>query len=366
MINPNLAHTYLYSLFTYSSFLLEPSEAFYKDFQGIIKAFLWPNKSKVSMKRLCQTKEDAGIGLKDPKILSASLHTSVMLRILSEKSTLAKAISEHYFQVPGNRLAHPKHYKFKSPMSWLSRFFKAFPEPLDSNYGAYVYPEISSKFILLKINELRIIKVKDKIGQTVNQSLTIKEPNSPAVPIPFIFLEKEVTHREDMLFLTADLTDLKAGFFSPSPSLQQLYLNQMQILKPSPPLSESTKQKLAHYGFDVSIFGLIWKLRVRPYLKGFLYLFLLNSLPLFHGKPCIGCGEPLHQNHLFTECSFFSSFVPSSVSPITQWLIRMASLWLTFTKNFHDNSFHPIFSVTLFESILESETIRVQNMIKAT
>ena len=127
-------------------------------------------------------------------------------------------------------LALAKHYKFKSPMSWLSRFFKAFPEPLDSNYGAYVYPEISSKFILLKINELRIIKVKDKIGQTVNQSLTIKEPNSPAVPIPFIFLEKEVTHREDMLFLTTDLTDLKAGFFSPSPSLQQLYLNQMLTL----------------------------------------------------------------------------------------------------------------------------------------
>ena len=71
-----------------------------------------------------------------------------------------------------------------------------------------------------KINELRIIKVKDKIGQTINQSHITKEPNSPAVPIPFIFLEKEVTHREDMLLSYCRSHRLKSWVFLTIPISQ--------------------------------------------------------------------------------------------------------------------------------------------------
>ena len=91
-----LAHCYLFSLFTYAAYVLEPSTAFFTLFSKSIKHLLWNKRPKIATKRLVQTTENTGIGLKDPKTLMKALHSSFMFRILSSESPVSLAISEHY------------------------------------------------------------------------------------------------------------------------------------------------------------------------------------------------------------------------------------------------------------------------------
>ena len=111
---------------------------------------------------------------------------------------------------------------------------------------------------------------------------------------------------------------------------------------------------------QTSIFKKIRKLQIRPYLKSFFYLFLLNSLPIHISSPCPACSEPLSQNHIHQKCSFFSFLFiePLSINNITLWIIGQASVWLTFNKLWRDSTLSLTSATHLFTSILENETNR--------
>ena len=272
-----LAHCYLYSLFTYAAYVLEPPNSFFKLFSQAIKKLLWNNKPKVSHKRLVQSNINYGIGLKDPKLLMQSLHTSFMMRILSEESSLAAAITHHYQMTASNLKSLPQNYTFKKSLNWIKFFFLAFP-PAALNKGLFLHINNKKKTLAFHATHLRCVKVFQVQSQDISSYTNIKSPRGTKIPIPY-------KKSKGTLNITYDLHHLKLKYYTPTPTLKQIYNNRLQSEIPPPDLSTATIKKLQLYQIDTSIFKKIWKMKVRPYLKQFCYLFLLNSLPIYVGSP---------------------------------------------------------------------------------
>ena len=351
-----LAHCYLYSLFTYTAYILEPPTDFYKSFSKSIKTLMWTNRPKVSHKRLIQTKENFGIGLKDPKTLMLALHTSFMMKLLSVHSPISAAITEHYTANTKNLKVAPAAYKFNKTHSWLKLFFTAFPNPQPFK-GLFLHINGKHKEYIFHSTHLRRCKVILTKTQNISSLPNIKTPKGNAIPLPYL-------KSQGILSMTWNLHHLKCKHFTTTPTLQSIYDERLEKSNPPPDLSESTIKKLQTYSLDDSVFTKIWKLKVRPYTKQFGYLFLLNSLPIYHGQPCIACQQPLSQNHIFELCPFFTTIMQPKSTNLSTLLINLSAIWLTFNKLTHDQQFHPTSATLLWQTILQSETNRHNNMTK--
>ena len=180
-----LAHCYLYSLFTYSAYVLEPPTDFYKSFCKSVKTLMWSNRPKVSHKRLVQSSYNFGIGLKDPKTLMLSLHTSFMLRLISEESPISAAIIEHYQAHKKNLKAAPSDYKFNKPLNWLKTFFSAFPTPIITK-GLYLYLNGQKTTYVFHSTPLRRCHVYPVKQQCITSYSTINVPQGIKIPLPYL------------------------------------------------------------------------------------------------------------------------------------------------------------------------------------
>ena len=345
-----LAHCYLFSLFTYTAYILEPPANFYKVFLKAIKSLIWANRPKVSHKRMIQSTSNYGIGLKDPKTLMSALHSSFMLRLLSENTPVSAAITEHYNSIKANHKATPNNYKFSKTHQWLKLFFTAFPKPKNTT-GLYLHKSGKKESYVFHSTPLRRCHIFPVKVQDISNYSNIKPPKGTKIPLPYL-------KSKGILTMTNNLLQLRSKYYTPQPTLKEIYLELLNSQIPAPNLTIATINKLNTHQLSTSVFHKLWHQKLRPYSKQFCYLYLLNSLPIYHGTPCIACNEPLSQNHIFNSCSFFANLTSQSTSQLTTWIIHMSSVWLTFTKLSHSQSFHLTSAQELFKTILQSELTR--------
>ena len=279
-----------------------------------------------------------------------ALHSSFMLRILSSQSPVSLAISEHYNLIPKNLKAHPTEFVFKKPVSWLRLFFTGFLQP-NLSKGLFLIHNKSKNHLVFQSTPLRCVSVFPVSNQDISSYTNIRLPRGSKIPLPY-------TKSNGTLHKSTHLYHLKQKYYSPSPSLKEIYQLLLAIHIPPPPLSTASTAKLSLHHLDKSIFQTLWKLKIRPFAKQFTYLYLLNSLPIFHGAPCIACQEPMDQNHLFQSCSFFLQLSNKSTTTITEWITLLSSIWLTYTSTNHNNNFHQSSTIILFNNIHKSETQR--------
>ena len=259
-----LAHCYLYSLFTYVAYILEPPTIFYKSFSKSVKSLLWSNRPKVSHKRLVQSHTNFGIGLKDPKTLMLALHTSFMMRILSENTPLSSAITEHYQLQKRNLKVTPNDFKFNTPQSWLKHFFTAFPPP-QNTHGLYIHQKEKHSLYVFHSTPLRRCQVYPVKSQHISSYPNIKPPKGVKVPLPYLKSQGNLT-------MSFDLHHLKVKHFTPSPSLKSIYSELMQNQIPPPELSQSTINKLNSLQLDTSIFTWLPFACVAPFVSCSFFL----------------------------------------------------------------------------------------------
>lgn len=351
----HICHAYIFSAISYQLYILTPSKTFFKDLNKSISSFLWPTKAKVSFKRLCQSPENSGIGIFNMESKALALKSSLLLKIISHNSTTTLALSEWFFHYKNNNILTPLNIRLK--LSPLLPFFQNLPTIPSPTTGAFK----SKSNLIFKIHSHRTVCIKDTLSpQDLNLCTTIKKPHFQSlIPVPFTMHNNHIT-------LTQNLHHLLNTFLASTPpsSLKTIYTEILSRSIPPPPLSPATLSLLHLHNLPNNIFSQIPKLKVRPYLRQFFYLYLLNSLPLSFSSPCPACKTPLRHNHIFQQCYLFSNLsTDPNTNTLIPWVIHKASIWLTFNWFSHNNIPFSVSSATeKYHQVLQKEHSRQHNL----
>jgi hypothetical protein len=355
-----MTHSYILASIFFQLYVVEPTTIFFKELQATIKSLLWTHRPKVAWNALVQSPEDAGIGLIDPKTRMQSLHTSLLLRVLFTNSNLSKAISWHFYHNQKGKVKNCFNTSFQGNIRWLNSFFLALPKTKPVSC-VYTYLD-NRKLRFVLQNPKQTIYIQPGLGtHTIKHFNKVQPRNMPVNPAPQPF-----TLNHNNITVLQDLKTLVTQLYTTPPPLKTLYTTQLAHTIPAKELSESTKKILAEHHLEKSVFASIWHLKIRPFTKMFMYLFLRCSLPLPWHQACPACTEDITGSHIFSKCPVLSTlYMPATTDSITKWILAKSSIWLTFTKLYYNENYttirHNSQSIRiLFNKVHQKEIARQQ------